>query len=57
MIMIRVFSVRSIYMQAYVFVDDSNDEQAATLHETGTGELRAPGFLTRHSRQTPFGVA
>jgi len=44
-------------MQAYVFVDDNNNEQAGTLHETGTGELRAPGFLTRHSRQTPFGVA
>jgi len=33
-----------------------------TLHEIGTGELRAVGFLTHHlgpvhSRQTPFGVA
>jgi hypothetical protein len=27
-------------MQVYVFVDDSNDEQATTLHETGTGEPR-----------------
>jgi hypothetical protein len=49
-------------MPAYVFVDDSNDEQATTLYETGTGELRALGFPTRHlgpvhSLQTPFGVA
>jgi len=37
-------------MRAYVFVDDSDvtDERATTLHETGTGELRALGFLTRH---------
>jgi hypothetical protein len=36
-------------MQAFVFVDDNNDEQAtATLHETSTGELRALGFLTCH---------
>jgi hypothetical protein len=27
-------------MQTCVFVDDSNDEQAATLHETGTREPR-----------------
>jgi hypothetical protein len=59
MIMIRVSSVRT---HAYVFVDDSNDEQATTLHETDTGKLRAPGFLTRHlgpvhSGHTPFGAA
>ena len=35
-------------MRAYVFVDGSNDELATTLHETGTGEIRALGFLTRH---------
>lgn len=34
-------------MQAYLFADDSNDEQVTTLHETGTGELRARCFLTR----------
>jgi hypothetical protein len=62
MIMIRASSVRIQYMQAYVFVDDSNDEQVTTLHETtGTRQLRALGLLTRqlcpaHSRQTPFGV-
>ena len=28
-------------MRACVFVDDSNDEQAAIPHETDTGELRA----------------
>jgi hypothetical protein len=28
-------------MRAYVFVDDSNDEQATIPHETDTGELRA----------------
>ena len=35
-------------MRAYVSVYDSNDEQATILHETGTGELRNLGFLTRH---------
>jgi hypothetical protein len=33
-------------MRTYVFVDDSNDEQAMILHESDTGELRALGFLT-----------
>jgi hypothetical protein len=28
-------------MRAYVFVGDSNDEQATIPHETDTGELRA----------------
>jgi hypothetical protein len=46
MIMIRVSSVRIQYMQAYVFVDDSNGEQVTTFHETtGTRELRALGLL------------
>jgi hypothetical protein len=31
-----------------VFVADRNDEQAKTPHGTGTGELRALDFLTRH---------
>jgi hypothetical protein len=35
-------------MGAYLFFDDSNDEQATTLHETGPGEPRALGFLTCH---------
>ena len=48
-------------MRAYVFVDDTNGEQAMTPYEIGTGELRSLSFLTRHlgpvhSRQTPFGV-
>jgi hypothetical protein len=48
-------------MRAYVFVDDSNDEQAPTPHKTGTGEHCVLSFLARHlgpvhSRQTPFGV-
>jgi hypothetical protein len=37
-------------MRAYVFVDGSNDELATILHETCTGEVRAFGLLTRHSR-------
>jgi hypothetical protein len=48
MIVIRVSSVRVHTSLLYVFVDDSNDEHATTLHETGTGELGALGFLTRH---------
>jgi hypothetical protein len=35
-------------MRACVSIDDSNDEQAMTPHETGTGELHALDFLTRH---------
>ena len=51
-----------MYVRPYVFVDDSNDVQTTTLHETGTGELRPLGLLTRHlgsvhSRQTPLGAA
>jgi hypothetical protein len=48
MIVIRAPSVRITYMGTYVFVDDSNDEQATTFHEPRTGELCALGFLTRH---------
>lgn len=60
--MIRVSWVRIHASLNYVFVDDSSDKQATTLHETGTGELCALGFLTHHlgpvhSQQTPFGVA
>lgn len=49
-------------MRTNVFVEDSNDELATTLHETGTGELHALDFLAHHlgpvhSPQTPFGVA
>jgi hypothetical protein len=48
-----------VYMRAYVFVDDSKDVQATSLHKAGTGEFRDLDFLTRpaHSRQTPFDVA
>jgi hypothetical protein len=33
-------------MRSSVFVDDSNDEQATTLHETGTGATNA-SFASR----------
>ena len=39
-------SSRYEYMRAYVFIDDSKDERATTFHETGTGQLRALGFLS-----------
>ena len=35
-------------MRAFIFVDDSNDEQVMTVYEVGTGELRAVGFTMRH---------
>jgi hypothetical protein len=50
-------------MQAYVLVDDSNEEQVTTLHETGTGELRPRlpnssfGSRAFTIEQTPFCVA
>jgi len=63
--MVKMIMIRHppyVYMRINVLIDDSNDEQATTLHETGTEELHALGFLTRHlgpvhSLQTPFGVA
>ena len=46
-------------MRVYEFVDDINDKQVVTLHEAGTGELRAVGLLTRHFSWVPciYGVA
>ena len=40
-------------MRAYVFADDSNDEQVMALYDAGTGELRIVGFLTRHFSWAP----
>ena len=40
-------------MRAYVFVDESNDEQVMILYEAGTRELRAVGFPTRHFSWVP----
>ena len=61
MIVIRASSVR-MNGSLCIFFGNGDDEQAVTFHETGTGELRTLGFLTRHfgpvhSRQTGFGVA
>jgi len=47
-------------MRAYVFVDDSDDEQMTTLHDAGTGELLPNASFQlgpMHSGQTLFGVA
>jgi hypothetical protein len=40
-------------MRAHVFVDGSNDEQATTLHETGTGEPRHLGPVHGVARRFP----
>ena len=40
-------------MRAYVFADDSNDEQVMTLYEAGTGGRCAVGFLTHHFTWIP----
>ena len=32
-------TILGVYMRVYVFVEDSNDEQATTLLDTSTGEL------------------
>ena len=59
-----ILGPRYVDMRVYIFVNDSNDEQATTLHETGTGELFALGprlpsasFESLDSRHTPLIVA
>ena len=58
--MVMVSLVR-IHVSLCILANDSHDGQATIRHETGTGELRALGFLTHHlgpvrSRQAPFRV-